>query len=374
MSSIIIGTGFGDEGKGQTVHNHIRNHISNGIDSNIVVRFNGGQQAGHTVKDETADRTHIFSSFGSGTLLGAATYWSHYCTLCPLAWLKEYNQLPFKPVFICHPLTMITTPYDIEIDRYNHNGMTVGTGFGNTVFRHEDMTHACRIYAKDLKYPTILKQKLFAIKQLYNQHDFVLDVNVDRFIDICTHVSKLIEISDYSILKDYDEVTYEGAQGIMLDREYGVFPYMTRSKTTCRNAIEIHSKIPTWYAIDDIVYVSRLFTTRHGKGPLEFLNAVNMNEYFDMSEETNVTNEYQGSFRTAPLNLDQLKYAMESNEADWRMQCQDLPYRQLKLTWYTKIKTSKIPVISNEQIVYMSADEIRDTIRGFGLIDSIEFV
>ena len=99
-----------------------------------------------------------------------------------------------------------------------------------------------------------------------------------------------------------------------------------------------------------------------------------MNEYFDMSEETNVTNEYQGSFRTAPLNLDQLKYAMESNEADWRMQCQDLPYRQLKLTWYTKIKTSKIPVISNEQIVYMSADEIRDTIRGFGLIDSIEFV
>lgn len=67
MISIVLGTFFGDEGKGQTVHNLCNKYIGK-RESVLVVRFSGGHQVGHTVKH--GDMMHTFSNFGSGTLLG----------------------------------------------------------------------------------------------------------------------------------------------------------------------------------------------------------------------------------------------------------------------------------------------------------------
>ncbi len=70
----VIGLGFGDEGKG-VVTEYL---CSQDPEHTVVVRFSGGQQAGHKVCK--GDTEHIFSNFGSGTLSGCPTYWSEHCT------------------------------------------------------------------------------------------------------------------------------------------------------------------------------------------------------------------------------------------------------------------------------------------------------
>ena len=96
----VIGLGFGDEGKGLTV-----NHLANKLDNPLVIRYSGGQQAGHTVIKD--GYKHTFSNFGSGTLSGAPTYWSKYCSFDPVGFAKEYNKLKndgYDPViFFCKP-------------------------------------------------------------------------------------------------------------------------------------------------------------------------------------------------------------------------------------------------------------------------------
>ena len=88
MISIVIGAGWGDEGKGNVV-----SHLSKKPNS-IVVRFNGGHQAAHNViKDGVS---HIFQSFGSGTLNGCPTYISKYCTVHLARMAKEYEVLLSK--------------------------------------------------------------------------------------------------------------------------------------------------------------------------------------------------------------------------------------------------------------------------------------
>ena len=65
MNEIVLGSFFGDEGKGQTVHNLCKTHPR---EETIVIRFSGGHQVGHTVRHGKLE--HTFSNYGSGTLLG----------------------------------------------------------------------------------------------------------------------------------------------------------------------------------------------------------------------------------------------------------------------------------------------------------------
>ena len=89
MNTIVLGTFFGDEGKGQTVHNLCKYYDN--LKNTIVIRFSGGHQVGHTVRH--GELEHTFSNFGSGTLLGVPTYWSSYCTVDPITTMKELEDL-----------------------------------------------------------------------------------------------------------------------------------------------------------------------------------------------------------------------------------------------------------------------------------------
>ena len=79
-NSVVIGLGFGDEGKGL-----VTNYLSS--PSSLVCRFSGGHQAGHTVIEN--GKRHVFSNYGAGPLKGAPTYWSQFCTFEPIGFLKE---------------------------------------------------------------------------------------------------------------------------------------------------------------------------------------------------------------------------------------------------------------------------------------------
>ena len=160
---IVVGLGFGDEGKGMTV-----NSLCSDPNNEMVIRMSGGQQCGHTVVTDKI--RHVFSSFGSGTLKGVPTYWSEYCTVDPMSVIKEGNKLieqGITPKIIYNANAMITTPFDVVqniIVDLNKGHGTVGVGFGATIQRNE--SHY-RLNVRDLYFSKIRDEKLKNILKYY---------------------------------------------------------------------------------------------------------------------------------------------------------------------------------------------------------------
>ena len=89
------------------------------VENPLVIRFNGGAQAGHTVTSPEGIR-HVFSHFGSGTLAGASTYLSKYFIVNPILFNREYDVLIKKgivPRVYVSPECIVTTPFDMMINQ-----------------------------------------------------------------------------------------------------------------------------------------------------------------------------------------------------------------------------------------------------------------
>jgi adenylosuccinate synthase len=161
--TIVIGAGFGDEGKGK-----ITDSLCD--ENSIVVRFSGGQQAGHTVIHKGTK--HIFSSYGAGTLRGCPTFLTEDTTFYLPSIFNEKNVLKSKgvesPELYIHPLAMVTTPYDIAYNRAKEAALghgTCGLGVGATMNRSLKTGH--KLFAIDFLNRRILEEKLDEIKQYY---------------------------------------------------------------------------------------------------------------------------------------------------------------------------------------------------------------
>jgi adenylosuccinate synthase len=114
---VVVGSNFGDEGKGLMTDYFCHQATSKG-ENCIVVMSNGGSQRGHTVVDADGTR-HVFKHFGSGTLTGADTYCADDFILNPMTFCKEYDELQLKylPHIYVHPNCKWTTPYDMFINQ-----------------------------------------------------------------------------------------------------------------------------------------------------------------------------------------------------------------------------------------------------------------
>ncbi len=318
---IVVGLGYGDEGKGITT-----DYLCNNSNTPLVIRFSGGHQAGHTVVLEDGTR-HVFSSFGAGTLRGVPTFWSRYCTFYPIAFFNELNALLEKdiiPEFYIDGLSIVTTPYDVLFNRTtekNNQHGSCGMGFGATVARNKFTPY--KLYVKDLFFPVVLQQKLNAIKNYYeNKSQIEFDEQVSRkMMDV--YLKMLEDIKPYLKIfsekeffeeriyeNNFTDLIFEGSQGILLDEDHGFFPNVTHAHTTSKNAMELIRK----YELDDpqLFYVSRIYQTRHGNGYLsnEILD-LNINEN---PNETNVYNDWQGHQRRSMLDLDMLEYALKTDD------------------------------------------------------------
>lgn len=312
--SIVLGTQFGDEGKGS-----FTNHLCKKDESSLVIRFNGGHQAGHTVLHETI--RHTFSSFGSGTFKNVPTYWSKYCTIYPIALINEYNILNEKgitPEIYIDPLCPVTTPYDIlaNINNENKNSHgSVGVGFGTTIQRQESYY---KLYYQDLFNDVILEGKMFNIKQYYNKIHFenlsIIDEMLNNWYDAIKKLRKLNFTKNlYDILYyDLDHIIFEGAQGILLDMDFGFFPNVTRSNTTCKNALSLINSLGLVSENINVYYITRAYQTRHGMGYMT--NRELKLELINTEHEINVDTSFQGIFRKSILDLDLLQYAIQSDD------------------------------------------------------------
>ncbi|QDO94494.1 adenylosuccinate synthetase [Formosa sediminum] len=314
--SLVIDLGFGDAGKGLTTDFLASQHPKH----SLVVRCSGGHQIGHTVTTEVL--THTFSNFGSGSLLGVPTYYSEHTTLFPPAIVDEGNFLkPYQPKLYVHPLAMITTFYDIAynraIEKQQQHG-SCGLGFGTTIARNKDEVY---LYANDLQFQWVLQQRLQSIKTYYKtklEHqpkavqDYykneLKDYNEAYFLESCKSLQPFYNVAALSELASkFEHFIFEGSQGILLDTQHGFHPHTTWSYTTSKNAVQqITSHLKTISEID-IYYVTRCYQTRHGNGPMAETEPVNLQ---NNENEANVTNEFQGVFRTQALATELLNYAL----------------------------------------------------------------
>jgi adenylosuccinate synthase len=298
-SKAVIGLGFGDEGKGITT-DYLCSHSENPL----VIRFSGGQQAGHTVVlDEVK---HVFSNFGSGTLRGIPSYWAKYCTVEPIGLTNELNSLIKKgrePLLFIDEKCPITTPYDIfsnqKKEETNQHG-SCGVGIGTTINREENYYS---LLFGDLFYPSVLAIKLSAIKQFYGFKESVI---LDRFYESVNFILTCKYIKPtYNLPTNYDTFIFEGSQGLLLDQNIGFFPNVTRANTGSQNILNLGIE-------PELYLITRAYQTRHGNG--QMTNELIPNNIFLDPNETNVFNKYQGNFRRSLLDLDLLRYGMSKDE------------------------------------------------------------
>jgi len=317
IAQIIIDSGFGDSGKGITTDFLCRKQPF----GTVVVRFSGGQQAGHNVK--IGKVSHIHANFGSGALRGVPSYFSEHCTIYPVTMLRELSILTIKtsstPQVFYHPLAHLTTPADVAYNRWREKKLghgSCGIGVGATMKRN--IESPVKVYAIDLTNTSLLLQKSNSVFNYYSdligRDNPELESFHDEFnkefpyfneaIKMLGHMEFSFMIKDYDFLKNFENIIFEGSQGIMLDMSHGIFPHVTYGNTTSKNALEICKKLEI--SDIEIFYVTRCYQTRHGAGwmsnevPIELTNT---------QDEINVFNEWQKDFRVGEIDYNLLNYA-----------------------------------------------------------------
>lgn len=321
---IVIGANFGDEGKGRLTDHFVEKAKG----STVVVRANGGAQAGHTVVKQ-GKRT-IFAHIGAGTLSGADTYLSEHFIVNPLQFYDEFNAVTetmeakgsaFE--IVVHPDALVTTPYDMlinqlcELARGENRHGSCGMGISETVIRSQNPD--LRITMKDLESGNI-ESKLSHIRDNYVHQRLselgVTEQNAHSGLYLCLSSEELfdsflarvgfmldsVNIEDYTYLSKYQNIVFEGAQGLLLDENADRFqPNTTHSTTGSKNALEVIKSLQGYSSLE-VCYVTRAYMTRHGAG--EFPSEGNIQEvYPDAVCETNRWNLYQRDFRYGYLDL-----------------------------------------------------------------------
>jgi len=331
---IIVDLGFGDAGKGLLTDYLVRH-----FKSSIVVRYNGGAQAGHNVITPDG-RHHTFSQFGSGTFIpGVRTYLSRDVVIHPGALLVEGQVLEGKGVrdvfsrLRLSDQALVITPFHQAANRIREmvrgaeRHGSCGVGVGEAV--EDALSHPeNQVMAGDLANPTKLRQKLRSIRELKYQQllEFCMDKSLGASItrewaifengDVIDHwmasIARICELGlvvPDSVLAQWlgaaETAIFEGAQGVLLDAAAGFHPYTTWSTCTAENAIHLINEMVPDASVFKIG-VLRSHAVRHGPGPLPTETDVFA---FSVSDH-NKQNEWQGLVRYGWFDAVLARYAL----------------------------------------------------------------
>lgn len=333
-NQIVLGSLFGDEGKGNVVQWLCKNS-----DKPIVVRFSGGPQAGHRVVYK--DKSHVCSSWGSGVLLGVPTYLYKSVFIDPICIYNEYKTLIKEgievPKLYINPDCRIITPYDVLSDSINervkHNG-TCGKGIHACFKRNKDkVTFSARMCPYVKEYANV------ALQIVKNYHNLEQDTELENlFKEACTFIKEHPEtfvIGTY-YPDEVDTVIWEGSQGLLLDMERGFMPHCTPSKVGLNG-------IPEKCLENAEVYlVMRPYLTRHGNGYNPY--SMDLGMYFTLEEPSNTNDGPQGEFKTGPFDYSIFKRAVERHCLDNYSETYHCKFN-IVLTHWDCLKTKYIPTI-----------------------------
>ena len=310
----VIGSSYGDEGKG-----NVTNALSNR--DTLVVRFNGGAQAGHTVVHN--GRRHVFHHFGSGTLKGAATFLSEYFIVNPILFVTESKQLEdLNPTVYIDPMSPVTTPYDMMLNAAVENSRgakrhgSCGVGINETITRGE---MGFGLNFSEIQWYTHLFKWLKHIRDKYvparmlelglTRSDMPPNWDseeiIERWLKDVEFVFRRCIMRRWRVIAESQEhIVFEGAQGLRLDERAPGFPHVTRSRTGLTNVVSL-MKLPLFDKDTlETYYVTRPYITRHGIGPLSH-EIFGKTPYEKVVDLTNKPHPFQGMLRFAWLNRDE---------------------------------------------------------------------
>ncbi len=273
---VVIGTQWGDEGKGKVV-----DWLTE--EAHGVVRFQGGHNAGHTLVIN--GKKTVLRLIPSGVLRpGVAIFIGNGVVLSPTALLQEIGELEaagvsVRPRLRISPACPLVLPYHVALDNAREGAMgeakigTTGRGIGPA---YEDKIARRAIRLQDLLYPDRFAAKL---KSLLEYHNFVLtqyfkrdpvpfEKTRDEILALVPQLSPMI--ADVAALLQAarlrgESLLFEGAQGALLDVDHGTYPYVTSSNCLAGAAAPGAGVGPQF--LDYVLGIVKAYTTRVGTGP-----------------------------------------------------------------------------------------------------------
>jgi adenylosuccinate synthase len=272
---VVIGAQWGDEGKGK-----ITDLLSKSAD--VVVRYQGGVNAGHTVVVQGQTfKLHLIPSGilypDTECIIGCGT------VIDPKVLIQELDQLvelkiPTNNLLISQT-AHVTMPYHRSIDkaaeevRGHHKIGTTGRGIGPT---YADKSERTGIRVQDLMNPDSLRERLTwaiesknpLLEKLYNLPPLDPEETIAEYTAYADRLRPHVvntSLKIYDAVRRRRNILFEGAQGTLLDLDHGTYPYVTSSNPIAGGACVGAGVGPTM--IDRVIGVAKAYTTRVGEGP-----------------------------------------------------------------------------------------------------------
>ena len=314
----VIGKNFGDEGKGYTC-----SCLASSLKKSLIIKHNGGGQAGHTVEDPEGKWRFIHHQIGAGAEYHVPTLFadSFMPDLFQLGKeVKEFTELfGFQPILYSEKNTRVTTIDDVLLNmgaevargknRHGSCGMGIeecvqrnAAGYGITVeelagWSKQDLVDRLKQIRKEY---TGRRAKILGIYPSNPYYEMLNNEMVlENFVIEVKENVKLLKLvdADKKWLEEYQNLIFETGQGLLLDQDYEAYaPHLTSSKTGIHNSAVFLEK--RGLSLEEAIYVTRPYVTRHGNGPLPC--EVNRSELPGVGEDlTNQPNEWQGTLRYA---------------------------------------------------------------------------
>ncbi|MFC6826001.1 adenylosuccinate synthase [Halopelagius fulvigenes] len=283
MTVTIVGSQLGDEGKGALVDLW-------GGDADVVVRYQGGDNAGHTVVEDGNE--YKLSLVPSGAVRGKVGVLGNGCVINPRTLFSEIDSLRDRgldPDVRLARRAHVIMPYHRRLDGIEEEAkadsdMTVGTtgrGIGPT---YEDKVGRRGIRVGDLLDPDVLRQRLeYVVPQKRALIEDVYGLEAGEECDVEALFEEFVEVGER--LEDEnmtvncgdflaerreagERVMFEGAQGTLIDIDHGSYPYVTSSNPTAGGASTGTGVGPTVVGRGEVVGIVKAYLSRVGEGPM----------------------------------------------------------------------------------------------------------
>ncbi len=273
----VVGTQWGDEGKGKIVDLYTEK-------SDIVARFQGGNNAGHTLVIK--GKKTILHLIPSGILhdnkiciIGNGVVFDPAVFLQEIEELQEGNLLPPNTKLFISEKAHLIMPYHRSIDQARESrtaGKKIGTTGRGIGPAYEDKVARIGIRVGDLYEEDLFREKLrhnleeknFLLTNFFKEKSLDEKEITDQYLDYAQKIKSYV--TDTSLILDHEikqgkKVLFEGAQGSHLDIDHGTYPYVTSSNTVSANASCGSGIGPN--IINKVVGICKAYTTRVGEGP-----------------------------------------------------------------------------------------------------------
>ena len=270
-----MGAQWGDEGKGKIVDLLAQ-------DSDVVCRYQGGPNAGHTII--VGDQTYKIRQTPSGIISGKVSVIGAGCVVDPEVFLGELDDLAARGIDVSKVVVSgnahLIMPWHIAIDQASEHRLgklQIGTTRRGIGPAYADKASRLGIRVQDVLDPKILRQKIEValeeknvwLERVYEVDGFDLEDVAHRYEGYAQKLRPYIGDSSLLVdlaLREGKDVLFEGAQGTLLDLDHGTYPFVTSSNPIASGASTGMGIGPT--RIDRVLGVAKAYVTRVGEGPL----------------------------------------------------------------------------------------------------------